>query len=65
MLLNWPSQLWCSFIPIKLSISKSRHFVCQTLCVFYAIGGGIGGGKEGGWWTFKNMFEALFPRLWR
>ena len=29
-------------------------------CVFYAIGGR----GEGGW-TFKNVFEALFPRLWK
>ena len=37
----------------------------MCLCVFDAIGGGErwGGGQKGGW-TFKNVFEALFPHLW-
>ena len=49
------------------NIAGFRSLRTKTLCmcVFYAIGvGGGGGGAEGGW-TFKNVFEASFPRLWK
>ena len=43
------------------------------MCVSYVVGGegGRGGGRlgeedrGGGEWTFKNVFEALFPCLWK
>ena len=39
--------------------------VSFTLCEKGGGGGGVRekGGGEG--WTFKNVFEALFPRLWK
>ena len=43
----------------------------KTLCVcllryWREMGGGGGGCKKGrGGWTFKNVFEALLPHLWK
>ena len=41
---------------------RAKH----CLCVVYYWRGGGGDARlgVGVWWTFKNMFEALFPCLW-
>ena len=48
--------------PISLSVSKQRRISIlesqNTVRVCFMLLGG-------GWWTFKNMFEALFPQLWK
>ena len=42
-----------------------RSLRAKTLCVFYSIGGRRKGGRRGRGRTFKNVFEALFPCLWK
>ena len=63
--------------PPSLSISKqcrililhlSQNTVCVRACMHCTLLEGGGGGCEigkGGGWTFKNVFETLFPRLWK
>ena len=47
---------------------RSLRAKTQCMCVVYTARywrRGEEGGGGGGGWTFKNVFEALFPRLWK
>ena len=64
-------QKWVKFNPPPLPLCLSPNnveFRSLRACVFYAIGGRLRGGgvqEGGGGWTFKNVFEALLPCLWK
>ena len=51
--------------PLSLSISKQHSILFlesqNTVHVSFTLSEG---GRGEGCWTFKNMFEALFPHLW-
>ena len=56
----------CAKIHFPLSVSVSKHCRisilenCACVCLTALDEGGGGGGR-----SFKSVFEALFPRLWK
>ena len=53
------------FKQCRISILESQNTVCVSFTLFEGWGGGDARRVGGGGWTFKNVFEALFPRLWK
>ena len=57
------------FTPPSLSVSKQRRISIlesqNTVRVSFTLLIGGGGATRAGGWTFKNVYEALFPRLWK
>ena len=58
----FPLPLLC-LSPNNIGFRSLRAKILCVCLLHYWWGGG--GCEKGGGWTFKNVFEAWFPRLWK